>query len=112
MSVSAVAANISPVIQNVLEMRRKLEDLQRQLGTGMKADTYAGLGPQSGLAIGLSRQLDAITSFNDTITVVGTRISVGVMALTQIAEVGQQVKSATLLPNFNNDGTGQTTEQK
>jgi flagellin-like hook-associated protein FlgL len=112
MSVSAVAANISPVIQNVLEMRRKLDDLQRQLGTGMKADTYAGLGPQSGLAIGLSRQLDAITSFNDTITVVGTRISVGLMALTQVAEVGQQVKSATLLPNFNIDGTGQTTEQK
>jgi Bacterial flagellin N-terminal helical region len=112
MSVSAVAANISPVIQNVLEMRRKLDDLQRQLGTGMKADTYAGLGAQSGLAIGLSRQLDAITSFNDTITVVGTRISVGAMSLSQIADVGSQVKSATLLPNFNIDGTGQTSQQK
>jgi flagellin-like hook-associated protein FlgL len=112
MSISAVAANISPVIQNVLEMRRKLDDLQRQLGTGMKADTYAGLGPHSGLAIGLSRQLDAITSFNDTMTVVGTRISVGQMALSQISEVGQQVKSATLLPNFNIDGTGQTSQQK
>lgn len=112
MTISAVAANISPVIQSVLEMRRKLDDLQRQLGTGMKADTYAGLGPHSGLAIGLSRQLEAITSFNDTITVVGTRISVGQMALSQVAEVGQQVKSATLLPNFNIDGTGQTSEQK
>jgi flagellar hook-associated protein 3 FlgL len=112
MSISTVAANISPVIQSVLEMRRKLDDLQRQLGTGMKADTYAGLGPHSGLAIGLSRQLDAITSFNDTITVVGTRISVGQMALSQVAEVGQQVKSATLLPNFNIDGTGQTSQQK
>jgi flagellar hook-associated protein 3 FlgL len=112
MSVSSVAANISPVIQNVLEMRRKLDDLQRQLGTGMKADTYAGLGPHSGLAIGLSRQLDAITSFNDTMTVVGTRISVGQMALSQVAEVGQQVKSTTLLPNFNIDGTGQTSQQK
>jgi hypothetical protein len=43
MSISAVAANISPVIQSVLEMRKKLDDLQRQLGTGMKADTYSGL---------------------------------------------------------------------
>ena len=112
MTISAVAANISPVIQSVLEMRRKLDDLQRQLGTGMKAETYAGLGPHSGLAVGLSRQLEAITSFNDTITVVGTRISVGQMALSQVADVGQQVKSATLLPNFNIDGTGQTSEQK
>jgi len=53
MSISAVAANISPVIQSVLEMRKKLDDLQRQLGTGMKADTYSGLGPHIGLAVGL-----------------------------------------------------------
>jgi flagellar hook-associated protein 3 FlgL len=112
MTVSAVAANISPVMQSVLEMRRKLDDLQRQLGTGMKAETYAGLGPQSSLAVGLSRQLDAITSFNDTMSIVGTRISIGEMSLSQIADVGNQVKSATLLPNFNIDGTGQTSEQK
>jgi flagellin-like hook-associated protein FlgL len=112
MSISAVAANISPVIQSVLEMRRKLDDLQRQLGTGMKADTYAGLGPHIGLAVGLTRQLDAITSFNDTITVVGTRIGIAQTALTQIADAGNQVKSGTLLPNFVIDGTGQTNAQK
>jgi flagellar hook-associated protein 3 FlgL len=112
MSISAVAANISPVIQSVLEMRKKLDDLQRQLGTGMKADTYAGLGPHIGLAVGLTRQLDAISSFNDTITVVGTRMSIGQTALSQIADAGNQVKSGTLLPNFVIDGTGQTNAQK
>ena len=112
MSISAVAANISPVIQSVLEMRKKLDDLQRQLGTGMKADTYSGLGPHIGLAVGLTRQLDAISSYNDTMTVVGTRISIGQTALQQIADAGNQVKSGTLLPNFTIDGTGQTNAQK
>src|SRR5713101_8169317 len=112
MTVSAIGSSISPVMQSVLDMRRQLDDLQRQLGTGQKADTFAGLGPQSGLATGLSSQLAAIGSFDDTITVVGTRISIAQMALTQISDVGNQVKSATLLPNFNIDATGQTSEQK
>jgi flagellar hook-associated protein 3 FlgL len=112
MSISSIAANISPVIQSVLEMRKKLDDLQRQLGSGIKADTYAGLAPQIGLTIGLSRQIDAISSYNDTITAVGTRIGIAQTALSQISDAGNQVKSGTLLPNFNIDGTGQTNAQK
>jgi flagellar hook-associated protein 3 FlgL len=112
MTVSGIGSNLSPVIQSVLEMRRQLDDLQRQLGTGQKADTFAGLGPQSDLATSLSAQLAAIGSFNDTITIVGTRIGIAQSALSQISEVGSEVKAATLMPNFNIDGTGQTTEQK
>jgi len=112
MTVSGIGNNLSPVIQSVLDMRRQLDDLQRQLGTGQKADTFAGLGPQSDLATSLSAQLAAIGSFSDTITIVGTRIGITQTALSQISEVGSEVKAATLLPNFNIDGTGQTTEQK
>ncbi len=112
MTVSGIGNNLSPVIQSVLEMRRQLDDLQRQLGTGQKADTFAGLGPQSDLATSLSAQLAAIGSFGDTITIVGTRIGITQTALSQISQVGSEVKAATLLPNFNIDGTGQTTEQK
>src|SRR5216684_3501387 len=112
MTISGIGNNLSPVIQSVLDMRRQLDDLQRQLGTGQKADTFAGLGPQSDLATSLSAQLAAIGSFSDTITIVGTRIGITQTALSQISEVGSEVKAATLLPNFNIDGTGQTTEQK
>ena len=109
---SGIGNSLSPVIQSVLEMRRQLDDLQRQLGTGQKADTFAGLGPQSDLATSLSAQLAAIGSFGDTITIVGTRIGITQTALSQISQVGSEVKAATLLPNFNIDATGQTTEQK
>src|SRR5262249_23921721 len=77
-----------------------------------KADIFAGLGSQSALATGLSSQIEAISSYNDTMTVVGTRIAIAQTALGQISDVGSSVQSATLLPVFNLDGTGQTTQQK
>src|SRR5262249_31802614 len=112
MAISGVGSNITPGIQSVLDMRRRLDDLQRQLGTGQKADIFAGLGSQSALATGLSSQIEAISSYNDTMTVVGTRIAIAQTALGQISDVGSSVQSATLLPVFNIDATGQTTEQK
>ena len=112
MTISGIGTSISPVIQAAVDMRQQLDDLQRQLGTGQKADTFAGLGPQGGLATGLSAQLAAISSFNDTLTIVGTRIGIAQTVLTQISDVGGQVKSATLLPNFAIDGTGQTGTQE
>ena len=42
-------------------MRSQLDDLQRQLGTGKKSDTYAGLGLDRGLTVGLRSQLSAIS---------------------------------------------------
>ncbi len=112
MSITGIANNISPVIQSVLEMRKQLDDLQRQLGTGQKAELFSGLGSQSTLATGLSAQIEAISSFDDTMTIVGTRTTIAQTALGQISDVASQVKAATLLPNFNIDATGQTSEQK
>src|SRR5438309_9830964 len=108
MTIPGIGTIISPVIQSVLDTRRQLDDLQRQLGTGQKADTFAGLGPQAGLATGLSAQLAAIGGFNDTIATVGTRISLAQTILTQVSDVGNRVQTATLLPTFKIDNTGQT----
>jgi flagellar hook-associated protein 3 FlgL len=113
MTVSAVSSNISPLIQNVLNINSQLDDLQRQLGTGQKADSYAGLGAQSGIAIALNAQLAAIGSYDDTITTIGTNINIQQSVLQQIANVGSKVQAATVQqPKFAIDGTGQTTVQK
>ena len=55
-------------------MRNQLNDLQRQLGTGKKADSYAGLGLDRGLTVGLRSQLSAMTGYQQTITEVGVRL--------------------------------------
>src|SRR5262245_57150787 len=112
MVISGVANNISPAIQSVLDIRRQLDDLQRQLGTGQKADVFAGLGPQSGLAVELSAQLAAVKSFDDSNTTVATRIEIAQQVLGQISSVRGAVKASTVQPGFSIDGSGQTSAQK
>ena len=112
MTVSGVSANIAPLIQSALDINKQLDDLQTQLGSGQKATTYAGLGAQSGIAVALNAQLAAISSFNNTITNVGTSISLQQLVLQQIASVANTVQSATTQPNYAIDSSGQTTAQK
>ena len=52
----------------MVDMRRQLDDLQRQLGTGKASDTYAGLGLNRGLAVGLRTHLASLGGFGDAIT--------------------------------------------
>lgn len=74
MTISGVSPNLSPVIQSVLNIRSQLDDLQRQIGTGEKAGTFAGLGTQGGVAVGLRAQLSGLSSFDDASAMIGTRI--------------------------------------
>src|SRR5664279_4238742 len=112
MTVSGVSASIAPVLLSIQKMNSQLDDLQRQLGTGQKADNYSGLGAQSGIAVALSAQLSAIGSYDDTMTNIGTNISLKQSVLQQIADVGSTVQAATVTPKYAIDSTGQTTVQK
>ena len=67
MNVTGVGARSSLVVQTLGDMRTQLGDLQRQLGTGKKSTTYAGLGIDRGLAVGLRGKLSAIASYADTV---------------------------------------------
>src|SRR5262249_11983213 len=111
-TISGISNTLSPLIQSILDRRSQLDDLQRQLGTGQKADTFAGLGSQSGLTVGLNAQLAALGSYDETITNVSTRINLGQTALTEMSNVAQSVKAATLQPKFDIDSSGQTSVQK
>jgi flagellin-like hook-associated protein FlgL len=112
MSITGVGSSTSLLVQSLVDMRGKLDDLQTQLGTGQKSTTYAGLGFERGLTVSLRAQLSAMSSYADTMTNVGTRIDLAQSALTQIAGIGQSVKSSlnsTLSASFN--GNGQTSAQ-
>ena len=49
MNVTGVGVTSSLVVQSLGDMRTQLADLQRQLGTGQRSTTYAGLGIDRGL---------------------------------------------------------------
>ena len=67
MSVSGVGSSTSLLVQSLVNMRSQLDDLQTQLGTGLKSQTYAGLGTGSGLSVALNAQLSALSSYDDSI---------------------------------------------
>lgn len=95
MSVGGIGARSLLMAQSLVDMRTQLSDLQRQMATGKKADTYAGIGLNRGLTVGLRSQLAAIGSYNDTIGNVGVRIEVAQSALTRIGDLGREMKSVS-----------------
>ena len=112
MTVSSVSTNIAPLLQSVQSIDSQLNTLQQELGSGQKADTYAGLGSQSGIAVALNAQLAALNSYDDTITSVGTTISLQQSVLQQIASVANSVQASTVQPSFAIDSSGQTSTQQ
>lgn len=99
MSISSLGAQSSAAIQMLVKMRAQMNDLQRQISTGQKSNTYAGLGLDRGLTIGLRAQLSAANAYTDTITNVGTRISIAQTALGRVGNVGNTMRSTILQAN-------------
>ncbi len=112
MTITGISSNMAPLIQSALDINKKLDDLQRQLASGQKADSYAGLGPQSGVTVALNAQLSALGAFDDTISNVGTTVSLQQLVLQQIGTLGSSAKSGAAFPSYSIDSTGQTTAQK
>ncbi len=112
MTISGIGSRSALLVQPLLDMRRQLDELQRQLGTGKKSNTYAGIGLDRGLTVTLNNQLAALDSQDSAMQTAGVRMSTAQTALQQIAAVGGQTKAAALQSRFIADGTGQTQDQR
>ncbi|HET7679617.1 MAG TPA: flagellar biosynthesis protein FlgL [Xanthobacteraceae bacterium] len=112
MSINGISSRSSLMLQSMVEMRRQLDDLQRQLGTGRRSVTYAGLGINRGLAISVNNQLAALKSYNASMQQVSVRLDLAQTALGQIDSVTHEVKTAIFQSKFAIDPGGQTAEQR
>src|SRR5690349_21057918 len=112
MTIQGVSSSASLMTQSLLDLRSQLDDLQRQIGTGQKSETYAGLGLQRGLVVGLQSQRTAIDGFGQTITSVGMRLKIAQTALDQISQSLQNVKHSAVMSAFVIDQNGQTADQQ
>jgi len=111
MTVSGVGTTATFVAQSLTSLRSQLDDLQRQLSTGQKVTTYAGISSQAQLLVGLNAQLDAINSFQDSNNMVNTRLSLAQTTLTQFDNVAATVQSSAMLSNYTAGPNGQTVDQ-
>ncbi len=102
MSVNSIGPTSNQNIQSLIDMRAQFDDLERQLSTGQKSDTYAGLGLDRGLTVSLNAQASALGSFNTTIDNVTTRLNVAQNVLNSMSDVASSVRSSLV------QGTGST----
>src|SRR5262249_21056319 len=86
---------VGQTVQQLTNMQNQLDQLTQQLSTGQKAQTYAGLGSQAGLTVGLDAQLAAIDGYNNSIALAGTNLGIAQTALSQVASVRDQIMRAT-----------------
>jgi len=87
MAITGIGSNALLTMGPIMDMRNQLDDLQRQLGTGHKSDTYAGQGLDRGLTVGLRSQLSSISGYQSTVTQVGVRLDLMQTALSQFSDI-------------------------
>ncbi|HKS86669.1 MAG TPA: flagellar biosynthesis protein FlgL [Pseudolabrys sp.] len=112
MSVSSIGAQSQMIMQQLVQMRSQFDDLQRQLSTGQKSATYAGLGVDRGITVSLNSQLSALSSFNDTIQNVMARTNIMQTVLGNMTDITTTVKSAMVQANGVSDGSGAAIAQQ
>ena len=95
------------------EMRAQLDDLQRQLATGKKSETFAGLGLDRGLDVDVRMRLSRITAYETSIAAVDLRVSIMNTTLDRMREIGHETRSDTRFPvTYDLVDAGQTAAQR
>jgi flagellar hook-associated protein 3 FlgL len=112
MSISSIGAQSALIMNQLVQMRAQFDDLQRQLATGQKSATYAGLGIDRGVTVSLNSQLSAISSYDDTIQNVMARINLMNTALGNMLTISSQVKAAMVQANGVSNGSGAEVAQQ
>src|SRR4249920_54484 len=112
MSISSIGAQSALIMKQLVQMRAQFDDLQRQLATGHKSATYAGLGIDRGVTVSLNSQLSAISSYDDTIQNVMARINLMNTALGNMIDISSRVKAAMVQANGVSNGSGAEVAQQ
>ena len=110
MSINSVL--VSPNMSLLSTMRQQLEDMQRQLATGQKADTYGTLGSGRTQSITFRSKISEINGYLQNTDVLNMRISLLDKSMGRLEDIPSEA-SAAIDPNtYNIDSTGTTTGQK
>ena len=108
MTISSVGSTSNQIAQQLLKMRAQFDDLNRQLSTGQKSDTYAGLGLDRGLTVSLNTQASALDGFNTTIDNVMTRLNVVQSALGAMNDIAGGMRSSMVQGTASTGNTNTT----
>jgi flagellar hook-associated protein 3 FlgL len=97
---------------SLINTRFKLEDLQRQLTTGKKSETFGGLGIGRITSLDLRAKLSEVQGYRATITQSQIRIKQLDLGLDQLGKISGDLRANTIAPQYDPDAAGFTTMQK
>lgn len=97
--------------RSIVESRLQLQDLQKQLATGKKVETYGDLGLDRTQILSLRSELSQNKGYKDSISILNVRLDVMLSSLERFREVASESKSDALEVGFEPLSTGQTIYQ-
>ncbi|MGB6398086.1 MAG: flagellar protein [Bradyrhizobium sp.] len=112
MSVSSINYGSSVLGQSVQNINNQLTNLSTELSTGVKSQTYAGMGVNEGFAIAARAQLSNISAFTTTMTNVNTIIAAANTGLQSLSQTAKSVQSSAAPTPQNLGSSGQTIAQQ
>lgn len=111
MAITGLGSQSLLQVERLVSMRRQLDDLQRQLGTQKRSDTYAGIGLDRGLTVGLRGKLSTVSAFNGSIQQIETRLKLSQTALSDIDAAARTVKTSIPKATYVLSQNGRTQDQ-
>ncbi len=105
---------LSPTLgleKSIADTRKALEDLQLQLATGKKVQTYGDLGLQRSQVLSTRAELTQIKGFTSTISILDIRLDIMLQSLDRVRELASESRSGALEVGFDVLSTGKTAFQ-
>ncbi|WP_350334856.1 flagellar biosynthesis protein FlgL [Coralliovum pocilloporae] len=100
------------LIRDTRNLRSSIEDLERQLGTGQRSETYGGLGRDANLVINFQQRLSNTEAYLETINLLTVRSSVIDTTLERISAIGQDTQGLVDANEFTLLSDGRTGAQR
>lgn len=94
--------------RSIVESRLQLQDLQKQLASGKKVQTYGDLGLDRTQILSFRSELSQIKGYKDSIAILNVRVDVQLASLERFRDLASESKSDALEVGFEPLSTGQT----
>ena len=94
MAISSLINTNSFLIQNLVDTRSRLDELQQQLGSGRKTNTFRGLGQDVSTDVAFRQQISVLEGYQQTISRVNIRLSVVDTTLSQVNDVVRDARGS------------------
>jgi flagellar hook-associated protein 3 FlgL len=111
MTIDSLGLRGGGILQDLKSMRAEMEKLQRQFGTGKRAETYGELGRERTVALSFRARLTVTETYQSTITSLDARLKIADSTLDRINELSSQARGSVSPNEYLPLSDGRTQQQ-